>query len=54
MEIADDKPQDSEHNTRRPYETPKIEETGTFERLVLSCVRDQLDAACEIPLPVRS
>ncbi len=54
MDTTDDKLQDNEHSTRRPYETPQIEETGTFERLVLSCVRDPLDPPCDIPLPVRS
>jgi len=50
MDTADDKLQDGERSTRRPYETPQIEETGTFERLVLSCVRDLLDVGCEFPV----
>jgi hypothetical protein len=55
MDTADDKLRDGERSTRRPYETPQIEETGTFERLVLSCAREPIvDLACDAQLPVRS
>lgn len=33
---------------RRPYEAPSIEETGSFERLVLACSHLPDEPLCEI------
>jgi hypothetical protein len=38
----DDAPEQPQAATgaKRPYDPPRIEETGSFERLVLGCVRN--------------
>lgn len=35
--MSDDANRDTRQNRRQPYEPPRIEETGSFERLVLAC-----------------
>jgi hypothetical protein len=39
---------------RRPYEPPKIEETASFEHLVLSCGKNTIGACSRAPGGVRS
>lgn len=39
---------------RRPYEKPRIVETGAFEHLVLACARTEGDFTCLPPTNVTS
>jgi hypothetical protein len=39
---------------RRPYEAPRIEESGAFERLVLACVRTATPPPTCLPISRRT
>jgi hypothetical protein len=39
---SDEKPETP--SERKPYVPPRIEETGSFEHVVLSCVNDTVEA----------
>jgi hypothetical protein len=48
MSDPENKSSDPKPAARRPYEAPRVEETGDFERLVLACSNLPDVPICEV------